>query len=160
MMRIQAARVVMVMTASIALLACGESRAQYGSSYGMTNGNSAISGAAGSSGLANPYVNPYLNPYMNPFMMQNQVSPGNAALYFFGAQAAAGGIGSGQISGVRPGPRTMVARQPAERAAENAREQPGVPSSVSRYFGRSQPRSATANYYNRHGRYYSSYRQQ
>jgi hypothetical protein len=61
-------------------------------------------GARGSSAgtaamYANPYTNPYTNPFMNPYMTQGQITQGNAALYFFAAQQASGGIGSGRIGG-------------------------------------------------------------
>src|SRR5260221_694055 len=53
----------------------------------------------------NPFLNPYANPLINPALNQQQsMTPANAALYFFAAQQATGGIGSGRMSGARPGP--------------------------------------------------------
>jgi hypothetical protein len=106
--------------------------------------------------LANPYTNPYANPFMNPYMTQYSTSPGNAALYFFAAQQANGGIGSGRLSGVRPGPGAATAPPPRDRP-DDARP-PGVPSSVARYFQRGYQSAGTGPHYNRQGRYYSQNR--
>jgi hypothetical protein len=155
-MRFQVARIVMVVTALAGLAACGETHAQYGGGYGPPYGGSAGALAGNPGASSNPVANPYMNPYLNPYFAQFPNSPATMATYMMAANASAGGIGSGQISGVRPGARTQVARQRTERPEERPTAQPGVPSSISRYFGRNQPRSAaTANHYNRAGRYYT-----
>ncbi|WP_422930339.1 hypothetical protein [Singulisphaera sp. PoT] len=103
---------------------------------------------------ANPYTNPYANPFLNPYMTQAPVN-GNGALYFFAAQQANGGIGSGRLSGVRPAPA------PAEPAAPpDDRRLTDVPGgSASRYFNRSpQNPTNTHRYYNRAIRGYPSNR--
>lgn len=141
---VRVAAVVAVMTA------CSEAHAQYGPRAGGTSPPNA--GA-----FVNPYMNPYMNPYLNPYATTQQMSPGNAALYFFSAQASMGGIGSGQISGVRPGPNTPARgeRDGEGRPRDEGRDVRGVPSSVSRYFQRG-PQKPAASFYNRQGRYYSS----
>jgi hypothetical protein len=110
---------------------------------------------------ANPYTNPYLNPFLNPYMASfTQADPRDAALYFFVAQQAAGGIGSGQLSGVRPGPASArasatAARPQAEPSPVRTSDIPGA--GAAHYFGRSyRPSAGTDRYYNRQGRYYSS----
>ncbi|MDR3636711.1 MAG: hypothetical protein P4L84_23105 [Isosphaeraceae bacterium] len=94
-------------------------------------------GTYGASGgmAANPYANPYLNPFLNPYMMQTQpnVGPQNMLLFMMAAQQMNGGIGSGQISGSRPGPSARPA--PTQGAATRAA---GIPSGrTARYFNRS-----------------------
>jgi len=133
--------------AIIASLASVEARAQYGA------GSSAMS-TAGMGFYGNPYMNPYVNPFMNPYATQMQTTPGNAALFFFGAQAASGGIGSGQLSGSRGAGRTAAPRQPSGRSAEDRQPNAGVPSSVSRYFQRGPEKARAGSFYNRQGRYY------
>jgi hypothetical protein len=110
---------------------------------------------------ANPYTNPYVNPFLNPYMAPfTQAGPRDAALYFFAAQQAAGGIGSGQLSGVRPGPASAralatAARPQAEPSTVRTSDIPGA--GAAHYFGRSyRPSAAADRYYNRQGRYYSS----
>jgi hypothetical protein len=134
-----------------AVTACSEAHAQYRAGAGSTSSPNV--GA-----FANPYMNPYMNPYLNPYATTQQMGPGNAALYFFSAQAQMGGIGSGQISGVRPGPNTQVRgeRDGEARPRDEARDVRGVPSSVSRYFQRGPQKPVAASFYNRQGRYYSS----
>jgi|GEM_PF-5878822 len=103
---------------------------------------------------ANPYTNPYANPFLNPFMTQMPAN-GNAALYFFAAQQANGGIGSGRLSGVRPAP---AAPEPA--ASSDDRRLTDIPGgSASRYFNRG-PKSPTRvnHYYNQSMRHQSSNR--
>lgn len=140
------------LTLVVATVACAETRAQSGTGAGGTQ--SATMGV-----FANPYMNPYVNPYLNPYATQQRMSPGDAAMYFFGAQAAMGGIGSGQLSGVRPGPRTPGQKQVDSRPKDDARQVRGVPSSVARYFQRGPQKPESASFYNRQGRYHMSSRQ-
>lgn len=95
---------------------------------------------------ANPYANPYLNPFLNPYMTQTPVD-GNPALYFFAAQQATGGLGSGKLSGVR-GTRSpaTIAVVPAD--PRRPTDIPGA--SASHYFNR-KPQNAVVpgQYYNR-----------
>jgi hypothetical protein len=104
--------------------------------------------------LANPYANPYLNPFLNPYMAQYSTSPGNAALFFFAAQQANGGIGSGRLSGVRP-----VATSPARSAQARMARASDVPGAgAARYFNRGpQPGGGTDPRHNRVGRYYPNH---
>ena len=138
--------------------------------FGFGGGNPAASSTApmAATGLyGNPYSNPYLNPFLNPAMSQvTQAGPANAALYFMAAQQASGGIGSGQLSGVRPGPMTPgrgAGAAARTRAGSNAQasaspirtsDVPGA--GAASYFGRSQKAaSGTGPYYNRPSSYYS-----
>lgn len=103
---------------------------------------------------ANPYTNPYANPFLNPFMTQTPVN-GNAALYFFAAQQANGGIGSGRLSGVHPAP--AGAEPPASSDDRRLTDVPG--GSASRYFNRTRQNPTRVNhYYNRSMRHQSSSR--
>lgn len=103
--------------------------------------------------FANPYANPYVNPYLNPYMIQANMRPGDAALYFTAAQQALGGIGSGQLSGVRPPRGTATAPVPARGETTNSSMVPG--GNAARYFNRSyQPAAGAGSYYNRQGRYF------
>lgn len=112
--------------------------------------------ASGMSAMyANPYANPYLNPFLNPYMTQTQFS-GNAALYLFAAQQSNGGIGSGRLSGVRPGPRPAPAATQSPAEKRRATDTPGA--SASRYFNRGFAPAAnggTSRFYNRQSRSYA-----
>ena len=90
--------------------------------------------------LANPYVNPYANPFMNPYLMQGIQQPmttGNAALYFFSAQQMSGGLGSGRLGGPKASQtlpvsaRGAVASAPARDSGRSANA-PGA--GASRFF--------------------------
>jgi hypothetical protein len=134
------------------LVVGSEARAQYGGT------SSSGTGASNLGMMANPYMNPYLNPYLNPYATNQRMSAGNAALYLFSAQAASGGIGSGQLSGVRPGARTPGAREsvPGQRGKDDGHEVRGVPPTAARYFMRGTQKPAASSFYNRQGRYYSN----
>ena len=139
-----------VLALGLAALTPCSARAQLGAGGGST------AATQGPNFFANPYATPYANPFLNPYMMQMNTTPQNAALYFFAAQGASGGIGSGQLSGVRPGPgtpgrRTSRAAAPQEKRAPSA---PGVPSSVARYFNRGSQSAGTGTHFNRPGSYY------
>lgn len=84
--------------------------------------------------MMNPYMNPYLNPYLNPAVTPQRMSPSNAALFMFQAQAANGGLGSGRLSNPR-------ADAPARAATARARVAE-MPDSVSR------PGGGAARYFN------------
>lgn len=107
--------------------------------------------AAGFTG--NPYANPYMNPFLNPALMaQSSMGSRDAALYFFAAQQSLGGIGSGQLSGVRSarGPAPAVAPRPAGPA--NSSMVPG--GNAAHYFNRTAMPTGTGPHYNRQGRYF------
>lgn len=59
---------------------------------------------------ANPYLNPTINPYLNPYLSTTSMSPDAALLYLLAAQNASGGLGSGEISGVRAAEEGRSAR--------------------------------------------------
>lgn len=109
--------------------------------------------------LANPYVNPYANPFMNPYLTQGLQQPmtaGNAALYFFSAQQMSGGLGSGRLGGPKasqtnPAPaRGAVASAPARGSSRSANA-PGA--GASRFFPIPRPLNPVDpkvnRYYNR-----------
>jgi hypothetical protein len=109
---------------------------------------------------ANPYANPYLNPFLNPMMTQTQ-SQGNVALYFFAAQQANGGIGSGRLSGTRPAPAsasTSASTSTTTQASRTERRSSNTPGgNAARYFNRAQQTpTQPAQFYNRQGRFYPS----
>ncbi|HMB04676.1 MAG TPA: hypothetical protein VKP69_13160 [Isosphaeraceae bacterium] len=110
---------------------------------------------------ANPYTNPYANPFLNPYLAPfTQAGPRDAALYFIAAQQAAGGIGSGQLSGVRPGPASARASAAAthQQAGPGSVRTSDIPGAgAAHFFGRSyRPGAGADRYYNRQGHYYSS----
>jgi hypothetical protein len=90
-------------------------------------------------------INPFLNPYMAMFAQGNSANANananaqNAAMFFLAAQSASGGLGSGQLSGVRPGPGTPRAAGRAARAAQGgpvAVRSSDIPGGgAARYFG-------------------------
>jgi hypothetical protein len=132
-------------------------RAQFGIIGGPVTGTPTGSGTPAAA-FANPLMNPYMNPLINPYATQQVTTPGNAALYLFAAQSMYTGIGSGRISGVRPGPGGSKANgrdkdagpASAHRSASNT---PG--GNAARFFGRSQPApAARASYYDRQARYF------
>jgi hypothetical protein len=108
----------------------------------------------GPAAFANPYANPYLNPFLNPFAAQTSMGRRDALYYLFAAQSANGGLGSGQLSGVRPGPATAGRRRPAADMPL-ASDVPGR--GAARYFqrGPNLPQSRGA-YFQRHNRYFAS----
>jgi hypothetical protein len=93
---------------------------------------------AAAGAAANPFANPALNPYLNPYMTAQPMTPQASLLYFMAAQRATGGIGSGRISGVRPGPEPS----PVPRGAEGRRASP-------RGATRREPAGAAAGYFHR-----------
>lgn len=149
----------------------GRAHAQFGPTGGAqtpptgTGGGSTpgvVSPYSGTSwaGMAvNPLMNPYMNPYINPLatQTQQQVSAGNAALFFLAAQQMNGGIGSGRLGGPQAGQIGSAARggRPATAsnrpgaAAEAARgggaNTPGA--GASRYFSRNNPTNVSAGHY-------------
>lgn len=107
----------------------------------------------GSAGMtANPYANLYLNPFLPSYMGQSSsITSNNTLLYMMMAQQMGGGIGSGQLSGVRPGPAARQA--PASEQVSRAR---GVPSGrAGHYFNRSYAGGGgISRYYNRQDSYF------
>ena len=117
-----------------------------------STGMNPFSPSAGLGGMAgNPLANPYLNPYLNPMMTNQTMTPQNAALYFLAAQQAAGGIGSGRLSGSRgDNTKGVVAAGPPARGGSN---QPGA--GASQFFGRGVARGAGAShFFKRQGRHF------
>jgi hypothetical protein len=126
--------------------------------YSNRNSVGAGAGVAGAStaGMTgNPYAVPSMNPFLNPYAsMYAPASPTNAALYFFAAQQSMGGIGSGQISGTRPGPASAPARSPIPDD-RRVSDTPGA--GAARYFNRSVKGGGIPNHhYSRYGNYYSA----
>jgi hypothetical protein len=106
--------------------------------------------------FSNPYMNPYTNPFLNPYATQYPMSGSDAALSFFAAQQATGGLGSGRISGVRPSGRDGAAAVTAQ-APDGTTAVPGA--SASRYFNRGLPASSGPRaHYNRPSSYYQNFR--
>ena len=109
----------------------------------------------------NPFLSPYGNPFLNPALTQQSMTPGSAGLYFFAAQQATGGIGSGRLSGSRPLPGSPAglpaagrnaATDPAPRGLSN---RPGA--GAARYFAREFPAKAEPKgYYKRQVRQFPS----
>jgi hypothetical protein len=124
-------------------------------SNGNVAGGGAGSGASNNTGFySNPYAVPTMNPFLNPYAaMYAPASPQNAALYFFAAQQSMGGIGSGQMSGTRPGP--AAAAPPPIPSDRRVSDTPGA--GAARYFNRSVKGGGVPDrHYNRFGNYYSA----
>ncbi len=104
----------------------------------------------------NPYMNPYANPFLNPYATQYPMSGTDAALSFFAAQQATGGLGSGRLSGVRPaGRQGAVAIAPEAPVSTTA--VPGA--AASHYFNRGLPATAGPRaHYSRPSSYYQKFR--
>jgi hypothetical protein len=115
-----------------------------------------VATAVGTQIYANPYAVPTLNPFLNPYAaLYAPANPRDAALYFFAAQQSLGGIGSGQLSGVRP----LTAAQPIAPspvpADRRVSDTPGA--GAARYFNRPVRGGQIPNgHYNRFGSYYSA----
>src|SRR4051794_2022535 len=129
-----------------------------GGTYSNRNSVGAGAGLGGAStaGMTgNPYAVPTMNPFLNPYAsMYASASPTNAALYFFAAQQSMGGIGSGQISGTRPGPVSATAPSPIPDD-RRVSDTPGA--GAARYFNRSIKGGGIPNHhYSRYGNYYSA----
>jgi hypothetical protein len=62
------------------------------------------------------FGNPALNPYMNPYAANVMPNNPDFLLYMQAANQANGGIGSGVISGTRPGPGLPAGSQPQSKA--------------------------------------------
>jgi hypothetical protein len=105
--------------------------------------------------MANPYANPYMNPFMNPYMTQGRTDPTSALLFFYGANQAAGGIGSGRLSSSRPAPdsnRRAAGRLAAEMPVSALR--PG--GAANRFFQRGLPSTEKQSQYGRRNRYFAN----
>ncbi len=105
--------------------------------------------------FANSYANPFLNPYAAA-LSQQPMDTGTMALYFLAARQAGGGIGTGKLSGTRPGP-AAAGREIASTDAPRP-SGPNVPGALaSRYFNRTTPvYQGTKRYYNRQPRSFPS----
>jgi hypothetical protein len=124
-----------------------------GSPTAGVNANAAAPGFYG-----NPYAVPAMNPFLNPYAsLYAPATPQNAALYFFAAQQSMGGLGSGQMSGTRPGPARAAAAPARSPIPEDRRVSDTPGGGAARYFNRSVPGgSIPENRYNRYGKYYSA----
>jgi hypothetical protein len=109
----------------------------------------------GSSPMSNPTMNPVASPllYGSMFPMTQQ----QAGMLMLAGQAQMLGIGSGQLSGVRPGTVASGAArgrqtQPSVRNRGSANQPGGL---AGRYFNRSiQKVRVPHGFYNRQNRYY------
>jgi hypothetical protein len=146
------ARMTWALVLGLVFCASQEAAAQFGSAAAMPG--SPANGLM-SAMNPNPMTNPLANPFLNPYLTQVPAQGNMSLYYFFAAQQASGGLGSGQLSGVRPGPGSAPGRGSAP-APTSKRRQSDVPGAVaSRYFNRqTQPAGASGHYYNRQGRYY------
>jgi hypothetical protein len=145
-------------------LAPGNARAQFGLIGGPPAAASGGSSATGSAPmLSNFLMNPYMNPLINPYAGQQATATSNSdmALYMLAATSMYSGIGSGRISGTRPGPAGQGEGKPAAARPHNAANTPG--GNASRYFNRAYAGAAYAGVtppkhrespYNRSSRYY------
>ncbi len=160
------------------ILGFGESSRAQG-----VRGGAASAGAYSPGVMLSPYSNPYTNPYINqgfnanpmmyggnPMMMgygpwgYPGMFPGGGRAGFIGsmatAQAARGGIGSGQMSGTRAAQNVNASEGDTSSTgtgSSSSRKQ--RTSSTTRSVGRTKPvRSVYSYYYGRAGRFYPSNR--
>jgi hypothetical protein len=121
-------------------------------------GPSSTAGTFGSM-MASPYANPYMNPFLNPYMTQgSNMGRTNTLLYFFSAQQASGGLGSGRLSGSRPSTATKPGSPAARRAPAEMPRTSQIPGGgAARYFQRGPVAAASRqNYYQRYNRYFGN----
>jgi hypothetical protein len=90
--------------------------------------------------VQSPYANPYMNTLFNPFSANASMDKTAIGYYAFQMQQANGGLGSGQLSGVRPGRKLGAAD--ANRAGALGADRMGgedadrgVPTGLGRTFG-------------------------
>jgi hypothetical protein len=115
-------------------------------SFAQGNGRVGTSRVPGAGGTVR---HPYFDPVVAAALVQRPVDRSVPLLYLLSANDAAGGIGSGRISGVRPGPE--AARRPAEMPRVMSR--PGA--GAAHYFQRSPaPATGRAGGFGRHNRYF------
>jgi hypothetical protein len=121
-------------------------------------GATAATTTTGMSGLgmgmsANPFLNPYMSPFLNGGINQQQITPANAAMYLFAAQAANGGIGSGRLGGARPAPGSTKAKPATTTDSRPSSNTPGA--GAARYFNRTTAANTGANsYYSRQSNHF------
>ncbi|WZO97167.1 hypothetical protein EP7_004189 [Isosphaeraceae bacterium EP7] len=90
--------------------------------------------------VQSPYANPYMNPLFNPFSANASMDKTAVGYYAFQMQQANGGLGSGQLSGVRPSRNAGAADANrgvtglADRGGDELPDR-GVPTGLSRTFG-------------------------
>ena len=112
-------------------------------------------GMGGGTTMTNPTMNPMASPFLygSMFPMTQQ----QAGMLMLAGQAQMLGIGSGQLSGVRPGAGTPVAArgrqtQPSAKNRGSAGQPGGL---AARYFNRTnQKLRVPQGFYNRQNRYY------
>jgi hypothetical protein len=119
---------------------------------GMTGARSGMMGTGGISTTNSMFTNPMASPmlYGSMFPMTQQ----QAGIMMLAGQAQMMGIGSGQLSGVRPGGAGGRGRQ-AQPAVRN-RGSSGIPGGLAaRYFNRTTQRARIPQgFYNRQNRHY------
>jgi hypothetical protein len=111
------------LTMGLSVLAAGAAAAQ------------GVAGRGRTSGASPAYYNPYMNPILNPALTQRPMDPAVPLLYLMGANDAAGGLGSGRLSGVRP------ANDGGKLAQSMARTMATPGAGASRYFHRGPSQS-------------------
>jgi len=121
---------------------------------GMTRPSGGLMGMGGSPSTAftNPMTAPLIYGSMYP------MTPQQSGMLMLAGQSQMLGIGSGQLSGVRPGPGTSGGSggRPGKQALAKPRGSAGVPGGLAaRYFNRTtQTARMPQGYYNRQNRYF------
>jgi hypothetical protein len=104
----------------------------------------------------NVFTNPMAAPmvYGVPFPMTSR----QTGLMMLAGQSQMTGIGSGQLSGTRPGPAGSTAGRGPQQASAKPRGSAQTPGGLAaRYFHRSAPATRyPQSYYSRQSRYYPS----
>ena len=110
-------------------------------------------------GMGGPGTNPFTNPMAAPLLYGSMfpMTPQQTGLMMLAGQSQMLGIGSGQLSGVRPGPGTPGAARGRQTIApgktRGSASQPG--GLAARYFNRTAMRPRIPQgFYNRQNRYY------
>jgi hypothetical protein len=113
-----------------------------------------------SNGGANGMNGVFMNPMAAPYLLGYPMSNTQIGAMMLSNQAATGGLGSGQLSGVRPGPGQSKAR--TKQAAAKAKGTTATPGGLAaRYFNRTTSVNRPAHvsrvpqsFYTRQNRYY------
>jgi hypothetical protein len=115
-------------------------------------------------GVMNPSTNIFANPFAAPMVYGSMagspygMTQRQAGLMMLAgsSQAMLGGVGSGQLSGVRPGSRGQAKGQTTQRTAARTPGTSSTPGGLAaRYFNRTAPSSRyPQSFYNRQTRYF------